>query len=282
VCDLLAPWIKPDTVLFATDLSRTDIFADLLERMRAEPQACVAAYNDAVAKAPGAHVRPLATKGDRIELPLWLMPDALGRPRKPAFAADLASVPLSRLAPRALLMTAMLRLSSCDLFIHGTGGGLYDQITELWLARWLPGRTPAPTAVVTATRLLPFEEAPPPTREAITSTVWRAHHALHNPSLLDDAEAQRRKAELLNQLRTARAQGRNPADSFHALHALLSDTRAQHQGKLEQIEAQAARARSETERAKVFYDRTWPFPLYPDSSLAALKGDIDKAFGPAT
>ena len=41
------------------------------------------------------------------------------------------------LMPRALLLTALVRLGMCDLFIHGTGGLIYDRVTEQWFADWL-------------------------------------------------------------------------------------------------------------------------------------------------
>src|SRR6185295_16354495 len=123
-----------------SELHKHGVFSELLDRMRADRAACTLAYNRAVARHPSAHVRPLIEEPGRTELPLWRMPDQQGRPRLPVFASDLPGLDPSRLAPRALLMTALVRLEACYLFIHGTGGGQYDRITEAWLSGWLPGR----------------------------------------------------------------------------------------------------------------------------------------------
>ena len=48
-------------------------------------------------------------------------------------------------------MTGMARLAACDLFVHGTGGGIYDTITEAWFREWL-GVELAPTIAVTRMR----------------------------------------------------------------------------------------------------------------------------------
>ena len=41
-----------------------------------------------------------------------------------------------RLAPRALTLTAYLRLMIADQFAHGIGGGRYDQVTDAVISRF--------------------------------------------------------------------------------------------------------------------------------------------------
>jgi hypothetical protein len=246
--------------------------------MRADPGACARADNAAVSRHPHAHVRALIDEPGRVELPLWRMPDKPGRARLPVFAPDLPDVDPAHLAPRALLMTALERLAMCDLFIHGTGGGQYDRITEAWLARWLPGRALAPTAVVTATRLLPFGITPPPPRE-IARARWRAHHARHDPGALGDSEAAGRKLQILTELRTARSRGQTPARAFTALHALLDDVRSRRAAQLADLDSQAAAGLRQRALAEVVYERAWPFPLYPQETLRDLRTEIATAFG---
>jgi hypothetical protein len=59
------------------------------------------------------------------------------------------------LRPRALLTTMYLRLMVSDLFIHGIGGGKYDQLTDA-IVRDFFGIEPPPTAVATSTVCLPL------------------------------------------------------------------------------------------------------------------------------
>ncbi len=59
------------------------------------------------------------------------------------------------LRPRALLTTMYLRIMVSDLFIHGIGGGKYDQLTN-GIVREFFGIDAAPMAVATATLHLPI------------------------------------------------------------------------------------------------------------------------------
>ncbi len=59
--------------------------------------------------------------------------------------------------PRALTSTLFMRLAIGDLFVHGIGGGKYDQITDLIIERWC-GITAPTFAVATATLFLPMKQ----------------------------------------------------------------------------------------------------------------------------
>jgi hypothetical protein len=60
-----------------------------------------------------------------------------------------------KLRPRALSMTAFLRSFGSTGFVHGIGGGKYDEITDSFLSEFF-GLEPLPYWVVSATLLLPF------------------------------------------------------------------------------------------------------------------------------
>jgi hypothetical protein len=59
------------------------------------------------------------------------------------------------LRPRALLTTMYLRIMVSDLFLHGIGGGKYDQLTNAIMQEFF-GVRPPPMAVATATLQLPI------------------------------------------------------------------------------------------------------------------------------
>lgn len=59
-----------------------------------------------------------------------------------------------RLAPRAMTLTLFARLLLADVFVHGVGGGRYDQVTDRLIAAHF-GITPPPFAVATATLYWP-------------------------------------------------------------------------------------------------------------------------------
>ncbi|CAN5413416.1 hypothetical protein BH10PLA1_BH10PLA1_13540 [soil metagenome] len=59
-----------------------------------------------------------------------------------------------RLAPRALMLTTFIRLFIADQFVHGIGGGRYDQVTDKLIARHFKLAAPK-FSVTTATLFFP-------------------------------------------------------------------------------------------------------------------------------
>ncbi|MCA9288796.1 MAG: hypothetical protein KDA05_09445 [Phycisphaerales bacterium] len=294
--DLLGPFrrerlldVGAPVLVSALALSCTPLFVRLFGAMRDDAGACTATYNAAVAQHPDARLRPLAAATPRgPELPLWRIDDA-GR-RHPVFVSDLGDTPRENLAPRALTMTALLRWGACDLFIHGLGGGRYDPVMERWLADWLGVRDLAPAVVVSATRLLPMVDEPPPTPEQVARARWAAHHARHDPVIAveretgpargDDAygtgietlSVSDKKCELADAV--ARATGPERAARFRAMHQWLAEQRAGRADALRALDARAAALAEQADLANVVFDRTWPFPLLPAESMRSLADDI--------
>jgi hypothetical protein len=64
-----------------------------------------------------------------------------------------------KIRPRALLTTMYARLLLSDLFVHGVGGGTYDELTDTIMTRFL-NVTPPEFMVVTATFRLPVARPP--------------------------------------------------------------------------------------------------------------------------
>src|SRR5690606_39022887 len=106
----------------ATMLMTTTLARALVEAMAKDAPRAVAMYNAATALIPEAGIAPLDASAS--ELPLWLI-DEHGR-RQRAFVLDarawLEDPAAIVLLPRALTMTALLRLGASDIFIHGFGG----------------------------------------------------------------------------------------------------------------------------------------------------------------
>lgn len=272
------------TVIPASALLATRAWAELLAAIRRDPAACVAAYNAGASAHPEAGVRPLAEDRARVELPLWrVRPD---QPRLPVFSDQLDQIPPDQLRPRALAMTAICRAALCDLFIHGLGGEKYDRVTESWLAHWsdaphAPAWTLAPTAVATADARVDLG-IDPGTLPDPARARWRAHHARHDPAMLDDAAAARTKAELLAEIDAAKAAGQSPAPAFARLQAFLRDLRDAHRPELDTLDAAADRAERLRSVRDLALDRTWPWPCLPDATLTDLHHQIRAALGPST
>lgn len=294
--ELIAPLLhsgRAPVPIYATELARTDLFREVVERMRRDPEGCARTYNAAAARHPSAGMRAL-TSDDvqfRYELPLWHLPPSGVRRR--VYAEMLEEAPIAELAPRALLMTGLLRLAACDLFVHGTGGGGsgdggdgepegYDRVTDEWLGEWMglaPGEL-APIAVVTATRFLPLAAEPPPTDESVAQAVWQAHHARHEPALLGETEEARRKQQQAEAIRREHDR-RTRAELYRAMHDGLDGVRARHAIELVAMDERASDLASRLGDAELANDRTWAFPLFPATTLTALREEIGRAFNAA-
>ncbi|MEX0714630.1 MAG: hypothetical protein WD278_19995 [Pirellulales bacterium] len=99
----------------------------------------------------------LLTDREGFELALPLTSDGDGA----AAAACLAELPGRgiRLRTRALATTLFARMFLGDLFLHGIGGGKYDQLTDLIVRRFF-GIRPPPWIVLSATLHLPIPRPP--------------------------------------------------------------------------------------------------------------------------
>jgi hypothetical protein len=269
------------TVLSASDLHRTGAWAELLRAIADDPRGCVEAYNAAARAYPEAEVRELGVEKSRVELPLWrVRPDL---PRLAVFSDQLASIPPEQLRPRALAMTAIVRATLADLFIHGLGGERYDRVTEQWLAGWnhAPNWKLAPTAAASADARpdlgLEIPDLPDPARAR-----WLAHHARHDPALLGDAQAARTKSDIVDLVRAIKEEGKNPAQAFAELQSFLRQHRDRHAKRLAELDAAADRAQRLQGVRDLALDRTWPWPVLPDATLDDLHTRIRGAFLPAT
>ncbi|MDX2118915.1 MAG: hypothetical protein SFY96_12110 [Planctomycetota bacterium] len=268
--------------LMATRIASTDLFGELVERMAREPAACIRAYNDAARAFPRSGVRPLDEA--KLELPLWRV--RRGAARQRVLAATLAQTPREELAPRALLMTGLVRLAACDVFVHGIGGGGigdddgYDHVTRRWFEAWLgadaAGLAPVVTASATLRLALPGPDAP--SEDEIARAAWRAHAARHQPRLVGDSAAQAEHDRLLVGVRSARsaasAKGSSVAQAFAALHAWRRGYVASQAAAIAALDAQATEARSRAAESRVRHDRTWSIALHDSADLTRLAGDV--------
>lgn len=269
--------LPPMRHVYATELSATTVFGELLARMIADTRRCIEAYNAAAAESPAAMIRPLRVHGEQTELPLWeLRP---GEPRRAVCAHTIGVVPRQRLAPRALLMTGLLRLGACDVFIHGLGGERYDRVTERWFETWLGGSARlARTAVVSATRYLPIGAQGVATPMAVHAARQQARRARYEPATAGDSSASARRTELVAAIHAAPRKSAARGQLFRDLQRQLHEYRLRHADAIAALEARAGTLDRSAAASKVAFDRTWAFPLYPKETLESLRAEIGMAF----
>ena len=262
-------------------------------RLLKDPLGCVRSYNLAVAADPEAGIRPLYLGRDVVEVPLWAQDKTtvtpvyadLGDSKRPQLFTtahnnhlDLTgSEKMGYLRPRALTLSAIMRSEHCDLFIHGTGGGVYDQVTERWWQDWI-GEDLAPKAVVSADVYLPFD-VPTATAEEHARARWYAHHLPHNVDryIKEHAEADAvlsaEKHQLLDRMNIDRDKRRR-AKAFKRIHAINAELRRRHDVLIQSAQRRAEDARAGLANAAVARRRDWCFALYPDDQIRVLKQHI--------
>jgi hypothetical protein len=267
-------------VMMASDLAGLDIYESIVSRMLADAHRCASLYNRAVAEFPGAGMTPMVVGRELVELPMWAVRWNESRQRvfvdlsdsDPMFVYD-DGEPIDReavtLLPRALMLTAVMRGYLCDLFIHGTGGLVYDKVTEAWWNAWA-GETLSPMAGVTADVFLALG-APVADRAELDRAVWYRHHLPHN---LDrvlglDGQAAQRKREILEHMNDDRDKARRRA-AFGELHQINRDLAEQHPQAVVSAQQKLHLAQVGVINARTSARRDWCFALYPPASLHEL------------
>lgn len=279
---LMRPYAGTPTWLDATDLLR-EAWPDLGQRMLEDVGRCVHHYNQAAAAYPQAGIAPLVVGREFVELPLWLIRWNQPRQRLYADVADSRETRLVRedgeplreddiVAPRALMLTAIAR-SRFDLFVHGTGGGIYDTVTDQWWQSWT-GEALAPRAVVTADVHLDFD-APVTNGAELTRRIWCRHHLPHNIDrvLGVDGPLVSEKRRLLDHMDDDRDKRRR-ASAFRRIHQINAALVERHADAVREADQQLQRARVGITNAAIARKRDWCFALYPPEKLHALREAI--------
>lgn len=266
----------------------------LLELLFHDPWRAAHLFNQALFEHPGSGLNQLHAGVDLVELPLWYVGRAGIRERVFAqvgggrFACVTGrgqtlnvteDSTLEHMAPRAAMLTAWMRSEpSTALFIHGTGGGVYDQVTEAWCRRWLETEL-APMAVATADVCLPFD-APIHTADEHERAVWAAHHAPFNVDRVAELSGDLvdRKRVLIARMDDDRDAKRRRV-AFDEIHTINAHLRERHVDVLEQAAQRVAQTSAGVANQAIAQRRDWFFGLYPREVLESLAQQIE--YGPA-
>lgn len=180
------------------------------------------------------------------------------------------------LAPRALTLTLFQRLFVADLFIHGTGGGRYDQVTDAVIRAYY-GVEPPPFAIASMTLLLPLG-GHIVSDEDVAQAERRLQRFEHNPDTVlaevefdtvaerECAEAlARRKAEAVAAISAPDADRKALGAEIRAINAELG-TVLEPVGR--ELREALAHTRAEREGSAVLTDRTYPYCLWDPREVA--------------
>lgn len=287
-----------------TVMSRSRAFATFVAHLAFDAKAFAGAYNAALAdyrertgtRSAAQPFPDLQVDGDLVELPLWSLTG--GRrtvwvdtgPRR-AFIVDgevlcdlvdartaperilAAELPL---APKALALTLFTRLLVADLFIHGIGGGRYDQVTDDVFRRYFHVE-PTPMVVASMTVYLPLG-ARVVRDEEMEAATMALNRLQHNPDqMLDDIEFDTaadhaaavalaaRKAGLVESIAAPgadkKALGRRIREVNADLAALLAPVERELIADLDEL-------RRMQQASDILTDRTYPFCFWSPEEIA--------------
>lgn len=178
--------------------------------------------------------------------------------------------------PRALLTTMYLRMFVSDLFVHGIGGGKYDQLTDAIMSDFFEMQPP-PMAIATATMRLPVADALNETgssRETENQIreqrdhVWRMKFHADELAQQLPAEAQRllaKKQELLAHI-PERGEKWEWHREISAVNKRLSELAAP---RLDESRAAIERLTALERQQRVLESREVSFCLFPRETIAA-------------
>jgi hypothetical protein len=168
-----------------------------------------------------------------------------------------------KIRTRALTTTLFARLLIADAFVHGIGGGLYDELTDELMTR-LFGLQPPAFLVVTGTLHLPLPrfgssiEQLRMAQRAVRDLDW-------NPQRhLDSAALRQRHAELLT---TATATRRQRRARFEALRTLNGELRPMVSDERHRAAESAERGQAEVHANAILGRRDYSFVLHPEEKL---------------
>ncbi|QEG43799.1 hypothetical protein [Roseimaritima ulvae] len=177
-----------------------------------------------------------------------------------------------KLRPRALITTMYSRLVLGDLFLHGIGGGKYDQLGDTIMRRFFEIEPPR-FMVMSATVLLPGASHGGPLdvgehhlrelREQIRSTRFNPQRFAGQAALPEELLRQHR--ELLQNIPQ-----RGDKQAWHQQLQVVNDRlSANLDGTREQLQRRLAETQERVKQQQLLASREHPFCIYPLETLTA-------------
>lgn len=224
-----------------------------LPRFREAYNAAIRAYREENGVRSANHPAPELAEG---EAPFWVR-SAGGRRARATPASDVTA-----LRPRALTLTLFARVCLGDLFIHGIGGGKYDEVTDAIIRDYF-GLEPPAYQVVSATLFLPLPPFPSTADDLaraerrVRDLRWNPHRGLGSADELLALAAQ----EPPHADHTARRVW------FRDLQRVKERLRARVSDQVPDAEATVRRTRTEVEANAILQRRDYAWVLYPEEIL---------------
>jgi hypothetical protein len=264
-------WGCSNLELPVSKLSQTEVFARFAEhilgdlpRFRQVYNAAIRTYRETNGIRSANHPAPELAEG---EAPFWVR-TASGRRERATPVSDVRT-----LRPRALTLTLFARVCLGDFFIHGIGGGKYDEVTDAIIRDYF-GVEPPAYQVLSATLHLPLP-AFPSTPDDLQQAERRVRDLHWNPQrhLAPEQRANPEVKALLDA--HARLAANEPPYADHAARRewfrsfkeINEQLRPLVAGEVPAAEAELARVRSEVDANAILRRRDYAWVLYPEEML---------------
>ena len=297
-------WGLPQAEVPVSRLCATEAFAWFAGHLVLDAERFHTAYNDAVHDYRGRHdlrsanhpVPDLAREGDWFELPLWawragearrgrLFVRRAGADVQLRAGADVfATLPAEprrlvdawrsleprgcKVRTRAITTTLFTRLLLADLFVHGIGGGRYDELTDAMIARFF-SITPPGFLILTATLLLPLPgpDVDPARLHELTrlerDLAFNPQRHLHDEPAAAVDLARQKRAWIDREAPTHDER----VQRFRTLRELTDRLREYVDGEARAVHAAKATAEQQLQLRDVARRRDYAFCLYPEDML---------------
>ena len=259
-------WGCHNLELTVSRLSQTEGFArfarhilDDLSRFRESYNAALRAYREANGIDSTNHPATELAEG---EAPFWVRTTACRRERA-TVASD-----VRQLRPRALTLTLFVRVCLGDFFIHGIGGGKYDEVTDAIIRDYF-GIEPPAYQILSTTLHLPLP-AFPTTDGDVTRAERRVRDLHWNPQAFVSPGT---ATELLKRHATLAANEPPYRDHaarkawFRELQQVKERLRLLVADHVPQAKAELAKVRTEAQANAILKRRDYSWVLYPEEIL---------------
>jgi hypothetical protein len=263
-------------------LCDSEAFAGLVRHLLNDLPRFHAIYNESLHEYRRLHgvrdrsrpVPDLAREGDRFEIPFWALRPGDKRRERLALRQG-ESVPAGvRLRTRALMTTLFARLCLGDGFIHGIGGGKYDEVTDAIIERWL-GLRPPRFFVLTATLRLPlpaFPTRPNDVRtvaQRVRDLVWNPQRHLAADAMTDSSVRQL-VVEKESRIREEPRGKAERSTRYQSLRLITEALRAWVGKQVELAQADYHRRAAEWSANRKLLRRDFAWCLFPRDMLSAF------------
>lgn len=217
------------------------------------------------------------------ELPFWYIENGMREPLQEAgFAEAMESVKEGRgsIYPRAVTTSLFFRLFFCDLFIHGTGGGRYDRITEKLISEFFHCDA-APFVVTTASLSMdPRADLPVDSREP-EQVLYDLREMKFDPArnLGPDCSLRQKRDDLIQNWHEAKRSGEDRSSLHDEFIKLRRKASLYMRHSRHSLSKELARARDVQRARRIYGDRSYPIFFYDNSALSAAVQEIARPTG---